>query len=210
MISKLLKGTALVVLMLLLAAPAASSQEEPLPDLTVSKSGPGQVMLEHVGNSESEMFNKRVYLEHHTTGVNVGDAPAVFPEGTIVLRNDIVIDGRITSLGGTGVFGTYEGVITCCHQSYFEQGKGSSEQQAQRRHFWTSVRTDNFLLSGVPNATVWPSETVEVITSAVFVSEGTFQTCATVDPDNVVVESDETNNTACLTTVVSARSHRSS
>jgi hypothetical protein len=205
MISKLLKGTSLVVLMLLLAAPAAFAQEEPLPDLTVSKSGPGQAMLEHVGNSEFEMFNKRAYLEHQAMGVNVGDAPAVFPEGTIVMSDDIVADGRITSLGTSGAFGNYEGVITCCHSSYFEQGGGGPQQQAEHRRFWTSVRTDVLLLSGVPNATVWPGETVGVITSASFVSKGTYQNCATVDPDNVVVESDETNNTTCLTTVVSAR-----
>jgi hypothetical protein len=181
---------------LVLTSGIALAQEGPLPDLVVTKTGPEEVALEKTGPSKFTKFNKSAEPRHEATVVNVGDAPAVFEYGEVLINDDLVLNGRITSVGNTH-FGDYEGIASG-GSSYFEQ------DGPERRPFWTAVKTNAFLRSAFQGAvvTVQPGQTFGTITWATFVGEGTFENCATADPDNVIVESDETNNTACFTTVV--------
>jgi hypothetical protein len=182
---------------LVLTSGIALAQEGPLPDLAVTKSGPEVVTLEKTGQSEFSKFNKSAEPRHEATAVNVGDAPAVFEYGEVLINDEFVLNGRITSVGHTA-FGNFEGYPAW-------SGDGSFEVEGPQPHpFVKSARGNYFWRSALPGGslTVQPGQNFGSITWVTFVSEGTFENCATADPDNVIVESDETNNTACFTTVV--------
>jgi subtilase family serine protease len=49
---------------------------------------------------------------------------------------------------------------------------------------------------------IQPGDTATMVFHITMASAGAFSDCAVVDPNNVIAESDETNNTACFSTKI--------
>jgi hypothetical protein len=179
-----LLGQLVMVALLLASGAPLAAQEEPLPDLTVEKSGPETATLNDSGF---------VNIVHPATVTNIGDAPAEVQSGTVLLRDETEIQGRFTGYGyggGGGRFGI-EG--------------GGTVQHAPSERFY--VAGDIFCqYHAMDNPYVMdPGESMFGRTPVRMISGGRVTNCATADPYNVIAESDETNNTDCLTTVVTGR-----
>lgn len=165
-------------MVVLLASGIALAQEESLPDLTVDKTGP----------STATPDDQVTYTFDVT---NVGSGYAVLPSGAVLVRDNLRASGRLTgassaSCGNVGVTGVSGG--------FASQG-GIVAPTRFREDTWNSESTDAIISPGGGCTGAFFS--VEPTPSG-----GHIINCATVDPDNVIVESDESNNTDCVTTKI--------
>jgi hypothetical protein len=172
-------------MVVLLASGAALAQEELLPDLTVDKTGPSTATP---APGQSVGYNIDV--------TNVGSGDAVLPSGAVLVR-DVVSSrsGRFKG-GGYGNVVTTEGVTGLpvgLHNEYAPGGtrtKQTIDLVNPPWEFSDAIISPGGALRGA---------SISVQTEA---SGGYIINCATVDPDNVIVESDESNNTECVTTKI--------
>jgi uncharacterized repeat protein (TIGR01451 family) len=151
--------------------PVAGAQEEPLPDLTVEKTGPTTVAA---GDA----------VRYQIVVTNIGAGDAAIPAGTVLLRDELGIYGR---------------------QSFWETGGGGCPPHFSGISFQGGGRVAGTFTTDhtVNNPAVLPSGgTCSFSTGAGLQNPGRITNCATVDPDNAIRESDETNNTSCVTTRV--------
>jgi hypothetical protein len=161
---------------LVLFSGAALAQEESLPDLTVDKTGPSTAPPD-----------EQVFFFFDVTNVGPGDA--VLPFGTVLVRDEIRSHaGKITGLGGgDGFIDGGTGVIS--------SEQGPIKPTTVTSDFHNAESTDAIIFPGG----AYRQASVVVRT---FRAAGHIINCATADPDNVVVESDESNNTDCVTTQI--------
>jgi hypothetical protein len=161
-----------------LTAGAALAQEESLPDLTVDKTGPSTATA-----NEFVIWNIDV--------TNVGSGDAVLPSGTVLMRDNLRATGRLTSAGlGSGALVGVTGVDCFCDtpESIVHQTRIVAE--------WRNGQSPDAIIS--PGGGIQDAQ----VATNVPASGGHIINCATVDPDNVIVESNESNNTDCVTTKI--------
>ena len=164
-----------VIGVLLLVSGTVVAQEQSLPDLTVEKSGPAVV-------TEGEFAIYTIVV------TNEGPGNAIIPPGTgdtqtsPTLWLDVARYSHHTVLGsGCGISGS----------GYSLSGVGG-----HNRSTCAAVRNQN------QEDVITPGETKMGQGFFPTANPGIIRDCATVDPYNVVEESDETNNTQCLLTKV--------
>jgi hypothetical protein len=167
-----------IAVVVLLASGAALAQEESLPDLTVDKTGPSTATA-----NEFVIWNIDV--------TNVGSGDAVLPSGTVLMRDNLRATGRLTSAGlGSGALVGVTGVDCFCDtpESIVHQTRIVAE--------WRNGQSPDAIIS--PGGGIQDAQ----VATNVPASGGHIINCATVDPDNVIVESNESNNTDCVTTKI--------
>jgi uncharacterized repeat protein (TIGR01451 family) len=172
-----------IALVVLLASGTALAQDESLPDLTIDKTGPSTATP-----GETVGYNIDV--------TNVGSGDAVLPSGAVLVR-DVVSSrsGRFRGFGYGNVI-TTEGVtgLPVGLQNEFAPGVTRTKQTIDLVNppgeFSDAIISPGGAIRGA---------NISVQTEA---SGGYIINCATVDPDNVIVESDESNNTECVTTKI--------
>ena len=164
-----------------LTAGAALAQEEPLPDLTIDKIGPSTA-------TSHEFVNWNIDV------TNVGSGDAFLPSGAVLVRDDIRSFAGILRGSGAGNFLTIEGVSGLPVGIDVQYPPGST-----RTRLITDLVNPERESS---DATISPGGALRGASVAADTrgSGGYIINCATVDPDNVIVESDESNNTDCVTT----------
>jgi uncharacterized repeat protein (TIGR01451 family) len=169
--------------LVLLASGLALAQEEPLPDLAIDKTGPSTA-------------TPGEYVTYNIDVTNVGSGDAVLPSGAVLVRDDIRSrSGRFTAFG-FGNVNTTEGVTGLPFGLHNEFAPGGTRTK----------QTINLLIPPwePSDAIISPGGALRgsTISTATEASGGFIIDCATVDPDNVIVESDESNNTDCVTTKI--------
>jgi hypothetical protein len=174
---RLLKSTMLGALMLVLAAPAALAQE--LPDLTITTTGP-----------ENSLVGERA--EYHVAISNIGTAPAVFPAGSTYCVDEAALKGVIRRPGWQ--------MSLHCDSVFPGMNLAVIGTFPDRGHSVNLLVLNSEFAIGAGESGIPRTETY-ILPSG----RGRITNCVTVDPDNVVVESDETNNRSCVTTRVSRR-----
>jgi hypothetical protein len=168
---------ALLVAALVLFSGAALAQEESLPDLTVDKTGPSTATPDE-------------FVTYSFDVTNVGTGDAVLPSGAVLVRDELSTTGRWTSSSTGG--GIPVGVTGI---SGFSLQQVPSPPTRLIFDIWNAESTDAIIS---PGGGVMQNS-VGVDTRA---SGGHIINCATADPDNVIVESDESNNTDCVRTEI--------
>jgi uncharacterized repeat protein (TIGR01451 family) len=166
-----------------LTAGTALAQEESLPDLTIDKTGPSTA-------------TPGEYVTYNIDVTNVGSGDAVLPSGAVLVRDDIRSrSGRFTAFG-FGNVNTTEGVTGLPFGLHNEFVPGGTRTK----------QTINLLIPPweSSDAIISPGGALRgaTISAATEASGGFIIDCATVDPDNIIVESDESNNTECVTTKI--------
>jgi hypothetical protein len=171
---------------LVLFSGAALAQEESLPDLTVDKTGP----------STATPDERITYFIDVT---NVGSGDAVLPSGAILVRDDLrIASGKWKEAGFGGGFTV--GVTGIPYFIAQEAPVPHNERISTTRLAWEWVNYSEFAADAIISPGGGLSQgSVSVVT---FASGDHTINCATVDPDNVIVESDESNNTDCVTTKI--------
>jgi hypothetical protein len=164
-----------------LTAGVALAQEEPLPDLTIDKTGPSTVT-----SHEDVSWNIDV--------TNGGSGDAFLPSGAVLVRDDIRSRAGIIQGIGSGNFYTIEGVTGLPVGIDVQYPPGTT-----RTRFITDFVNPERESS---DATISPGGALRgaSVDAGTRGSGGHIINCATADPDNVIVESDESNNTDCVTT----------
>jgi hypothetical protein len=158
-------------MVVLLASGAALAQEESLPDLTVDKTGPSTATPDD-------------YVEYRFDVTNVGSGDAVLPSGAVLVRDELRTSGALRLSGGIGG--------GSCGSFATQSGPVSPTRLVVE--CWNSESTDAIISpGGGPGYGFVSLDTPPA-------SGGRIINCATADPDNVIVESDESNNTDCVTT----------
>jgi hypothetical protein len=164
---------------LVLFSGAALAQGETLPDLTVDKTGPSTVTPD-----EDATYNIDV--------TNVGSGDAVLPSGAVLVRDEPINRvGRITGVSTAG--GLLVGVTGV--SSFSLQQVDSGNPPKIIIDYWNAEPVDAIISPGGGLL----QSSIGVVTRG---SGGHITNCATADPNNVIVESDESNNTDCVTTQI--------
>ena len=124
------------------------------------------------------------FVTYYITVTNVGSGDAVLPPGAVLVRDELRTSGSLRrspiSAGSCGPALTVGPVSPT--RLLFE--------------CWNSESTDFIIPPGVEP----PLQGFVALNPPA--SGGHIINCATVDPDNVIVESDESNNTDCVTTKI--------
>lgn len=162
-----------------LTAGTALAQEEPLPDLTIDKTGPSTATPDD-------------FVTYYFDVTNVGSGDAVLPSGAVLVRDELRTSGHLTGFSSGGCFNV--GVTGHSGGSFATQG-GLVAPTRFSQDTWNSESTDAIISPGGGCT----GGSVGVAPPA---SGGQIINCVTVDPDNVIVESDESNNTDCVTTKI--------
>jgi hypothetical protein len=171
-------------MVVLLASGAALAQEESLPDLTVDKTGPTTAAPDD-------------FVTHYFDVTNVGSGDAILPSGATLVRDTIRVSGSFRhefALAHTGGFPV--GVTGI--PAVLSSRQGASLSHNPTTFFideWNDYPTDAIISPGGGFMQFQTSINPPA-------SGGRIVDCATVDPDNVIVESDESNNTDCFTTKI--------
>jgi hypothetical protein len=152
---------------------AAVAQEELLPDLTVEKTGPSTA-----GPND--------YVEYRFDVTNVGSGDAVLPSGAVLVRDELRTSGALRLSGGLG--------SGSCGSFAVQSGPVSPTRLVVE--CWNSESTDAIISPGGGPGYGFVS------LQSPPASGGYIIDCATADPDNVIVESNESNNTDCVTTKI--------
>ena len=171
----------------LLASGAALAQEESLPDLTIDKTGPS------TATSHED-------VTWHIDVTNVGSGDAFLPSGAVLVRDDVrSYAGKITGTTGPSNFLTIEGV-TGLPVGIDVQFPPAPPGSPWTRYIADMVNPERESSDAIisPGGALRQAS-VGVRTKA---SGGHIINCATADPDNVIVESNESNNTDCVTTKI--------
>jgi hypothetical protein len=172
-------------MVVLLASGAALAQEELLPDLTVDKTGPSMATP-----APGEMVTYNIDV------TNVGSGDAVLPSGAVLVRDDISSrSGRFQGFGYGNVI-TTEGVTGLPFGLHNEFAPGGTRTKQTINLLIPPWESSDAIIS--PGGAIRGAN-ISVQTEA---SGGYIIDCATVDPDNIIVESDESNNTECVTTKI--------
>jgi hypothetical protein len=170
-------------MVVLLASGIVLAQEESLPDLTVDKTGPSTATPDDL-------------VTHSFDVTNVGSGDAVLPSGAVLVRDNLRASGHLTGFsGGSGI---NVGVTGVSGGSFATQG-GLVAPTRFSEDTWNSESTDAIIAPGGGSTGAFVSVSPPA-------SGGHIINCATVDPDNVIVESDESNNTDCVTTKILPKS----
>ena len=158
---------------LVLFSGAALAQEESLPDLTVDKTGPSTATPDDS-------------VEYRFDVTNVGSGDAVLPSGAVLVRDELRTSGSLRLVGQISA--------GSCGRFAMQSGPGSPTRLVVE--CWNSESTDAIISPGAGPGYGFVS------LSNPPASGGHIINCATADPDNVIVESDESNNTDCVTTKI--------
>jgi hypothetical protein len=175
-----------------LTAGTALAQEEPLPDLTIDKTGPSTATPP-----------PGQFVEYNIDVTNVGSGDAVLPSGAVLVRDDISSrSGRFTGFS-YGNVRTTEGVTGLPFGLDNEfagipPGAPGVPQTKQTINLLIPSR-EEFSEAIISPGGAIRGATIGIQTEA---PGGYIIDCATVDPDNIIVESDESNNTECVTTKI--------
>jgi hypothetical protein len=164
---------------LVLFSGAALAQDESLPDLTVEKTGPSTA-----GAND--------FIEYRFDVTNVGSGDAVLPSGAVLVRDDLRVPG---TLRGSSIGTDSGGLVGVTGISGLATETGSVSRKEFRVDLRNSESTDAIISpgGGLRQAGVF----IDNKASGDFIIN-----CATADPDNVIVESDESNNIECITTKI--------
>ena len=154
---------------------AALAQEELLPDLTVDKTGPS------TATPAPDEF-----ITYFFDVTNVGSGDAVLPSGAVLVRDELRTSGALRLSGGIGG--------GSCGSFALASGPVSPTRLVVE--CWNSESTDAIISPGGG-----PGQGFVSLDSPP-ASGGHIINCATADPDNVIVESDESNNTDCVRTKI--------
>ncbi len=166
---------------LLVFVQPAQAQTEPLPDLTVEKTGPSTAEPDSNGS---------IRIDYTVTVRNIGTGGATVQPNVLLLTD--TVSARNNFINGT--------MPGSGNQGYCANGTGGRGGAS-----FVYPRCPQY-----PPDVILAGET-RVFNPAIYIASpkrsGTVTNCATVDPDNAIAESDESNNTACVTTVIGRRSH---
>jgi hypothetical protein len=164
---------------LVLFSGAALAQEESLPDLTIDKTGPSRATTDD-------------YVSYSIDVTNVGSGDVVLPSGAILVRDELRAGGRVQGSGfGSGLIVGVTGI------PYFIPQEAPL---TTKRLAWEWVNYSEFAADAIISpggGLMQASVSVDTVAPG-----GHIVNCATADPDNVIVESDESNNTDCVTTKI--------
>jgi hypothetical protein len=174
-----------IAVVVLLASGIALAQEELLPDLTVDKTGP---------STATPAPDEFVIYSIDVT--NVGSGDAVLPSGAVLVRDEVRSHAGIFQGSTTGNFRTIEGVTGLPVGIDLQFPPGGTRTRLLIDMVNPERESSDAIIS--PGGALRQAP-VGVDTKA---SGGYIINCATVDPDNVIVESDESNNTECVTTKI--------
>jgi hypothetical protein len=167
-----------------LAAPS-KAQSEPLPDLTVLKTGPATA-------SQGDTVTWDI------TMTNIGSGSAVvaaLPPGSdqkTILQDVFTSTTREEFIASRWI---QEAVFP------YDHCFGGFQQPGQIRLGWFLCPNINQPVDVIPPGGVRPF-TVTIVGVSPTVESTVITNCATVDPDNVIEESNESNNISCMVTVV--------
>ena len=164
---------------LVLFSGSALAQEGSLPDLTVDKTGPSTATPDE-------------FVTYSIDTTNVGFGDAFLPSGAVLLRDEVISNaGKITGLSANSGLP----VGTTPSSGFSTQQASGTKRMSFSVEFYKGDSTDTTIFPGGGLLQTG----VGVDTKA---SGGHIINCATADPDNVIVESDEANNTDCVTTKI--------
>ena len=163
---------------------AALAQEESLPDLTIDKTGPSTAPAQ-LGED----------VTYYIDVTNVGSGDALLPSGAVLVRDDARSFSGILQESSAGNFLTIEGV-TGLPVGIDVQYPGNTRTRLITDLVNPERESSDAIIS--PGGALRQAS-VGVGTRG---SGGYIINCATVDPDNVIVESNESNNTDCVTTKI--------
>jgi hypothetical protein len=172
-------------MVVLLASGIALAQEEPLPDLTIDKTGP---------STATPAPDEFVIYSIDVT--NVGSGDAVLPSGAVLVRDDVRSRAGIFQGSTIGNFSTIEGVTGLPVGIDLQFPPGGNRTRFLIDMVNPERESSDAIIS--PGGALRQAS-VGVDTKA---PGGQIVNCATTDPDNVIVESDESNNTDCVTTQI--------
>jgi len=180
-------GVVLAALLAIMVASPAFAQEESLPDLVVDKTGPEVVSI-----AKSETAN----VQHDITVTNIGDAPAIFPAtvpAPVLLRDVIYAHGQRQGGGAAN--------MNNCPTS---RPRPQVPEEVKERIDVHPAAASEECLEYTTRVPLMPDQSQPHVLYSYYTFDGggLVTDCATADPDNLIVESDETNNTDCLTTHV--------
>jgi hypothetical protein len=169
----------------------AVAQEEPLPDLEAAKTGPSVVV---VGDP----------IIHTGVISNAGDTSVVIEPGEYYLRDEAVVRGNQDDevSPGFSYIHNYERV-----PGEELPGGGRSctgPNQVNLNHCLVHI----FEMSNTSQnpITINAGGYTEVTSTYIMLSAGWVTNCIMADPENAIQESNEENNTSCVTTKVQPRS----
>jgi hypothetical protein len=187
-----LKGTALLKMALVAIVSAGAllafavpgkAQSESLPDLTVVKT---EVPTPPLGTCPEDPGEWGCW---QITVTNIGSGSAVVPAGTGGSGAVLVRDVMTYTIGDIAAISAGGGPL------YGVSGSGDPGRSVTT---WSRNETSPDIIA--PGEV--RDEFSKQVTLAPSVTSTTVRNCATVDPGNVIPESNESNNTSCLVTVV--------
>jgi CARDB len=182
-----MKRVMLVTTVALLAVMTTSpAMAEPLPDLTVAKTGPERVSVGKDGSAP---------VTHHITVTNIGDAPVLIPD---VDQFYLVRD--VTYRRGQSRGGGAANLNSCPTQR--PRPQVPEEVKEKVNLFLPSVSEECLEYTLRQPLAPGASQPHVLYVTYNMAGGGLVTNCATADPDNLIRESNEANNTDCLTTHV--------
>ena len=168
---------------LVLFSGAALAQEEPLPDLTIDKTGPSTAAPDD-------------FVTYFIDVTNVGSGDAFLPSGAVLVRDDARSHAGIFQGVGSSNFNIIEGVTGLPVGIDTQSPPGGTRTRYLTDMVNPERESSDAIIS--PGGALREAS----VSFGVRASGGYILNCATVDPDNVIVESDESNNTDCVTTKI--------
>jgi hypothetical protein len=179
---RLIVLAAAIGVLVLLASGIALAQDESLPDLTIDKTGP---------TTATPAPDEFVIYSIDVT--NVGSGDAFLPSGAVLVRDETTSRAGILQGSSAGNFLTIEGV-TGLPVGIDVVYPGNTRTRLITDMVNPERESSDAIIS--PGGALREAS----VSFGVRASGGYILNCATVDPDNVIVESDESNNTDCVTT----------
>ena len=178
--------TAVMAAVVALTAGTALAQEESLPDLTIDKTGP----------STATPTPDDPWVMYYIDVANVGSGDAFWPSDTVLVRDDVRSHAGMFQGVTVGNFETIEGLTGLCCINV--QPQPTTPVRTRMIWEWTNPPWES------TDAIISPGGALRRASLGVGIRapSGYVLNCATVDPDNVIVESDESNNTDCVTTKI--------
>ena len=181
-------GAAVLAGMLLGMATPSEAQSTLLPDLIVHKGEPRTEVLD-----DGNLY----YIYDDITVTNVGSGSATVLPGTVFLRDEMRVRGEASS---SIVGGELVGGLGCC----IDDGIGPIEVNLYSLSDSGVVYEGGPLGAQVPDSISPGDVRFGWFSSVGFYgaarNSGVIRNCVTVDPDNAIAESRESNNTDCVVT----------